>query len=535
MARPLLIDGKLPMKIFNNNGYRYAVTRTSVRKADGKYNHPQSIWGTIDEGLNFTPNERFLALDESERAGILVPAEWNIISPEVTMKVKRGHPSYDRESTSLLYGHTWFLDLLSDQCGVKDDLEHVFEDAAKVAQILTMAYYNLQGIASYNHLENEQRICWYPCEKPLAPCDITRVTQSITEAHKQALFRCRKFRSTSKSCLGIDSTSFTYFGKSLAAARWGKNKENDRADQLNVLVVYDMTNGMPVYYRKMPGNLPDTRTMRVTLQELKNNDFTNLRLVFDRGYISQEVYTKLIKHRHKFIMMFKNSDPQINQAIQNLDAEEMMKRQNWIDKHQVYGKFFDYDFKIETKGAMTPVKSMRFCLFFDPELQVERRKNINATVTEMENQLEGMMAEKQPVDDFFMSRFSKYFSLTLKKDKTLKSYLPDDEKITGEVNKAGYFSIVTNGMSPSQCELSEILDIYKMRNEQEKAFMFVKSEQEGRRFRTSTETSTDGRLFIQFVALILNCIINRKYQASETLQNLFPTRKHMLDELKSIR
>ena len=68
MARPLLVDGKFPMRIFTNNGYRYAVTRTSVRKADGRYNHPQKLWGTVDEDLNFTPNSRFLALSDEERA-----------------------------------------------------------------------------------------------------------------------------------------------------------------------------------------------------------------------------------------------------------------------------------------------------------------------------------------------------------------------------------------------------------------------------------------------------------------------------------
>ena len=104
-----------------------------------------------------------------------------------------------------------------------------------------------------------------------------------------------------------------------------------------------------------------------------------------------------------------------------------------------------------------------------------------------------------------------------------------------EVVRVGYFAVITNCMSPSRHDLSEILDIYNMRDEQEKAFMYVKSEQEGRRFRTSTEESTDGRLFIQFIALILNCAIYRKYLASENLQKLFPTRKHMLDELKSIR
>ena len=94
---------------------------------------------------------------------------------------------------------------------------------------------------------------------------------------------------------------------------------------------------------------------------------------------------------------------------------------------------------------------------------------------------------------------------------------------------------MTNCMSPSRHELSEILDIYGMRDEQEKSFMFIKSEQDGRRLRTSRDGNANGRLFIQFVALVLNCIIYRKFFASKELQKLFPTRQHMLEELRSIK
>lgn len=34
---------------------------------------------------------------------------------------------------------------------------------------------------------------------------------------------------------------------------------------------------------------------------------------------------------------------------------------------------------------------------------------------------------------------------------------------------------------------------------------------------------------------LLNCLIYRKFSASKTLQKLFPTRQHMLEELRSIR
>lgn len=533
MARPLLVDGKLPMQIFTNHGYRYAVTRTSVRKPDGTYNHPQRIWGTVDDSLTFTPNERYLALPQEEKDGIMIPVAWHIASRQPA--AVRGRPSYSGACSSLLYGHTWFLEMLASQCGLRDDLEHVFEDAARADQILSLAYYSLVESASYSHMENSQRISWYPSGKALAPCDITRLTQAISEDDKQAMFRCRKARATGKRWLGIDSTSFTYLGKSLADAKRGKNKEHDLDDQINMLVVYDLDGGQPVYYRKMPGNIPDTRTMRVTLQELQACGFSNLCFVFDRGYVSEEVLEMLVKNHCRFVMMAKVADSQIRRAIKSLKQDEMASHCNWIDKHGTYGKVFDYKFDVTVKGERTPVDTMKFCLFFDPEWQGEKKKRLDAKVSEMERQLENIKADGQRLDEADIAAFGEYFELKLTAGKKLKSYELEEDRLSKEIALTGFFAVITNCMFPSRHDLSEILDIYGLRPEQEKAFMFVKSEQEGRRFRTSTETSTDGRIFIQFIALILNCIIYRKYTSSETLQKLFPSRKHMLDELRSIR
>lgn len=478
MARPLLVDGKLPMQIFTNHGYRYAVTRTSVRKPDGTYNHPQRIWGTVDDSLTFTPNERYLALPQEEKDGIMIPVAWHIASRQPA--AVRGRPSYSGACSSLLYGHTWFLEMLASQCGLRDDLEHVFEDAARADQILSLAYYSLVESASYSHMENSQRISWYPSGKALAPCDITRLTQAISEDDKQAMFRCRKARATGKRWLGIDSTSFTYLGKSLADAKRGKNKEHDLDDQINMLVVYDLDGGQPVYYRKMPGNIPDTRTMRVTLQELQACGFSNLCFVFDRGYVSEEVLEMLAKNHCKFVMMAKVADSQIRRAIKSLKQDEMASHCNWIDKHGTYGKVFDYKFDVTVKGERTPVDTMKFCLFFDPEWQGEKKKRLDAKVSEMERQLENIKADGQRLDEADIAAFGEYFELKLTAGKKLKSYELEEDRLSKEIALTGFFAVITNCMSPSRHDLSEILDIHGLRPEQEKAFMFVKSEQEGR-------------------------------------------------------
>lgn len=535
MARPLLIDGKLPMQIFTNRGYRYAVTRTSVRKENGTYNHPQKIWGTIDDSLTFTPNERYNALSQKEKDMILIPAGWTVAKDETAVPTSKVRPSYTWDGSSLLYGHTWFLEMLAHKSGLRDDLEHVFEDRAKTDEVLSLAYFDLLESASYSHMESNQQICWYPSVKQLAPCDITRLTKSICEDNKQTLFRCRKARVTGQNWLGVDSTSFTYLGKSLADARRGKNKEHDQADQINMLVVYDLDDGQPVYYRKMPGNIPDTRTMRVTLREMENCGFANMGLVLDRGYVSQEVMEMLVKAHCKFVMMAKLSDVQIKNAIKRLKNGEMTCHANWIGKHLIYGKHVDYKFDVTVKGEKKAVDTMKLCLFFDPEWQGEKRKKLEAHIDELEHQLENAKIDGQTLDQTSENTFREYFKLELTATRKIKSYTLDEAKIEDEITMTGYFAVLTNCMSPSRHELSEILDIYDMRPEQEKAFMFIKSEQEGRRFRTSTEASTDGRIFIQFVALILNCLIYRTYMSSDTLQKLFPSRRHMLDELRSIR
>ena len=530
-----MIDGKLPMRIFTNHGYRYAVTRTSIRKEDGRYNHPQKLWGTVDEELNFTPNSRFLALSAEERASILIPSDWKIVENAEGAPVRRGRPSYQGASASLLYGHTWFLDMLSARSGLRDDLEHVFESREMADKVLTLAYYSLVCNGSYSHLGSEQAITWFPYGEALPAWEATRLTSSITEQHKQALFRCRRARCGEKSWLGIDSTSFTYYGRSLADGKRGRNKEHDRADQINELVVYDFTDGAPVYYRKMPGNMPDTRSLRVTMEELKANGFDRVRLVLDRGYVSEEVMGMLVKRRCSFVMMAKTSDAQIAKAIGETDYEEMTGRLHWIDKHRVFGKVLDYPFSVTVSGRKRHVASMHLCLFFDPEQQGEARKKVYAEASEMEKQLQNLKEDRETVDGETLARYSRYFHMRLTRQKRIKSFSMNEESMKKETARSGYFAILVNAMAPSRHDLSEILDIYNMRDEQEKGFMFVKSEQEGRRLRTSREETTDGRLFIQFVALILNCMIYRRFLGSDKLRELFPTRQHMLEELRSIR
>lgn len=534
MGRRKRGDGKKQITLFVNGKYRYAVFQDTVwNPKTGKYTHPKTIYGSVDEKFHFTPNARYLTLSDAERNQLVFPASWSIDT--VPLPSKRGRPSHTGPSTSLLFGTGFFLEQVARSCGLTDDLQRIFGEE-RAAELLTLAYYLMLHDDCYNHLESWQRVEWYPCTKALTPSTVTRITQAISEDDKQALFALRKKRMVHASWCGIDSTSYSYFGHSIADSKFGHNKEHDKLPQVNQLVMYNMTKSMPVYYRRMPGNIPDTRTLRTTIKELELAGFPDAQLVLDRGYLSAEGVELLVKKKVSFIMMAKTSSKQIREILLSLDTGALCLPKNWIPEHEKYGIECEFPFSITVKGEKREVAPLRLCIFFDPERQGADRKKLAADMHETKISLDAIIEEKTVLDDRTVKKLQKFYTLTIHEKKhTLLSYEPDAEKMHAFWALSGFQAIICSRVTQKEYSLSAVLDRYDMRDEQEKCFMFIKSEQQGRRLRTSTELSTDGRIFIQFLALTLNSAIYRVYQTHTDLKKFFPTRKHMIEEMRSIR
>ncbi len=52
------------------------------------------------------------------------------------------------------------------------------------------------------------------------------------------------------------------------------------------VIVYTLEGHMPVYYRSFSGNVPDSRSLSVILEDLRQANFKDVVLVTDRGYES---------------------------------------------------------------------------------------------------------------------------------------------------------------------------------------------------------------------------------------------------------
>jgi len=172
-----------------------------------------------------------------------------------------------------------------------------------------------------------------------------------------------------------------------------------------MLALYDATTGQPVYYRVLPGNMTDARTLATTLKELDLKGFKPFQFLLDRGYIGFDALEMLVKRKLGFIMAAKTGDKQIKATIEALDIGDFCATENYIGKRQLYGMDCEYPLEVRVNGKLRETTPLRFCLFFDPELQGARKKEVAGFMYPNSESLKSHIKDQIPLFDEAIREF----------------------------------------------------------------------------------------------------------------------------------
>ena len=82
--------------------------------------------------------------------------------------------------------------------------------------------------------------------------------------------------------------------------KWDRNKENKPLPQINLALVYGQESRLPVYYRKLPGNITDVATVQKMLKDIDFLKKDKVHLVMDRGFYSETNVNALYKSTTSF-------------------------------------------------------------------------------------------------------------------------------------------------------------------------------------------------------------------------------------------
>ena len=122
--------------------------------------------------------------------------------------------------------------------------------------------------------------------------------------------------------------------------KYRKNKENDDLPQINLAMLCGKESKLPVYYRKLSGNIPDVKTIENLLKDIDFLEIDKLTLVMNRGFYS----VKNINDQHcaddrdRFNHLLDRCEEELLSGEKNPDHENMYRKYFEVHETPVRGK-----------------------------------------------------------------------------------------------------------------------------------------------------------------------------------------------------
>jgi len=437
---------------------------------------------------------------------------------------KRGPVPIEHVSRSF-YGATFLLDAIGENLGITADLKKCFPDIYR--QILSTAYYLI--MEDKNPLSRFPK--WaathkHPYGKNIPSQRSSELFASISEDARNRFFRLQGNRRIEKEYWAYDTTSISSYSRCLRQVRYGMNKDHDPLPQINLAMLFGEESNLPFYYRKLAGNIPDVKTVKNLLADIDFLGYDKIKLVMDRGFYSEANINDLYHHHLKFLIAAKKSLRFVKAELDNV-RDSIRTWANYNQKHDLYAYTtkIDWDYSQERpyKGDMLKGKRRMYMhLYFNSERALEDEKNFNALLCRLQEELES--GTTHPEHDRL---YAKYFDTTNTLVRGTKVIAREDALAHARKNY-GFFVLLSNEVR----EPIAALEIYRNKDLVEKAFGNLKERLNFNRTAVSSDQSLDGKLFVEFIALIFLSYLKKKMQDG----NLFKkyTMHELLDEMDII-
>lgn len=416
------------------------------------------------------------------------------------------------------YGATYLFDSIGEKLGITDDLKRCFPDTYN--QILSIAYFLiLEDTNPLSRFPKWAATHKHPHGKNIPSQRSSELFASITEDSREYFFRLQGKRRVEHEYWAYDTTSISSYSKCLSQVRYGVNKDHDPLPQINIALLFGEESNLPFYYRKLAGNIPDVKTVKNLLADIDFFGYNKIKLVMDRGFYSEENINDLYKNRLKFLIATKVSLKFVKAELDKVRAS-IHTWTNYSQKYDLYACSstinWAYSQERPYKGdTLKAERRMYLHIYFNSEKAMEDEKDLNTLLCTLHAELESGRNNKD-----HEKQYAKYFDIKTTPVRGTKVTVKE-EVLTEAKKNYGYFVLLSNDVKNP----IEAIEIYRNKDLVEKAFGNLKERLNFSRTAVSSNQSLDGKLFVEFIALIYLSYIKKKMQD----KNLF--KKYTMQEL----
>lgn len=469
--------------------------------------HKRVYVGKLDKDGEFLPNKAYQAQKRLHE----IQAESEIAPLKPVLRV--------------YCGATHLLDAIAKRSGILDDLKTSFpEDYLK---LLSLAYYlvlesdsPMYRFAKWAHNHH------HPHGEDIPDQRISELFSGISEHAKMMFFENQRARRVEKEHLVYDTTSISSYSEIISQVRYGKNKDGEPLPQINLALVFGQDSMMPVYYRKLPGNITDTQTIRKLLKDIEFIKCKKVKLVMDRGFFSSKNLNSLFQNHHKFLIAGKRNTKSVSTLIEKV-RESIKEFSNYDVEQDVYriSTMEKWPYEEHDRDGLVIHESERRIyvhVYYNGQRAEEEKTSFIKSLVDCQGAvLDGSCSDAQ------QKMCDKYFQVKTTPVRGSKLQY-NEQTIQDHIKHFGYFALLSNEIK----DPSEALYVYRNKDLIEKSFGNLKNRLNMRRQLVSSSESLEGKLFVQFIALMLVSSIHKSMKDEGLYKNY--SMQKLLDDLDVI-
>ncbi len=469
----------------------------------------------VYEAFSFWDKEKKQPRNKQVCIGKLDPYSGDLIPSKRFTPDQPSLKAHAITATAEVVGPSTILDAIGERLGLVKLLKSSFPQ--EYQQILTMAYYLISRGGPLSHCEAWCKSHVHPFGEPLSSQRISEILRIITTDGKQTFLSRWMNKILEDDYLCYDITSVSSYSGLNEYIKFGHNRDNENLPQLNLAMLFGQKSCLPVYYQRMPGNITDVTTLHNLLKTFKALEIKSLNYVMDKGFYSKKNIDELLASRSKFTLPVPLNNKWVQHAIDKVEGS--------IHGPQGYRKIDNEILYVHTQ--LYPWgKENRRCylhLYYNAQRRAIAVDRFNEELVRYKEELESnrpVREHQKAYDAFFVIK-------TTPKRGTKVSY--NDEAVSKYISRyAGFQALLSNAIK----DPLKVLQVYRDKDVVEKCFDDLKNQLDMKRLRMHRSVSVDGRLFVQFIALIFMSDLRRKMRRSKLIEKY--TVRELLQEMETL-
>ena len=411
------------------------------------------------------------------------------------------------------YGYTYMVLYACREMGLLDCLLSAF--GARAMDIVVMASYIIREGGSMDGIDDWQQRNYFPDNnRLLASQSTSRMFGDMTIAQRKKFFS-EWVKLTLHACtVCYDVTSISSYAQNMASVERGYNRDGEKLAQFNLGLFCNENNKMPLYYNRYNGSLTDKTNLSYVLDNAKEVGIDRVKMVMDGGFWDENCLVGLQGLCEAYTVGLPIHLKESQQILANFgDGIE-----NYANKIGI-----PHTYCIPFETTVWGVKGKAF-LYFDSLSHAHLTNEMSELIDRLGAELSGLKRFSKNK----LKRYSAYFSIT-KKDAGFE-YSVDVGKVEKIRRQKGFYLIFTTDMNAGA---EETLQHYRAKDVTEKLFDQIKCGMDGNRIRTHNENTTDGKVFVTFIACIIRTFLLEKLR--KYLTDNSTSLKKALNQMSNIR